>query len=177
MTQPAPRTPLTVKIVFAQLALAAVALAWAPAQTLVRSSRGEVARAANADVAATDANETDALPSDPVLRGEKLFAQTCAACHQPDGRGLPGAFPPLAGSDFLLADADRAVRVVTRGLSGPVTVNGVEYRSAMPPMPLNDQDVAAVLSYVMQAWGNRGPAVAIADVARVRAESETAAAQ
>lgn len=178
MTHPAPpRLPLSVKIVFAQLALAALALAWAPAQTLLRSSRGEGPPATRLAAATTEPTDVDALPADPVMRGEKIFAQTCAACHQPDGRGLPGVFPPLAGSDFLLADAERAVRIVTRGLSGPVTVNGVEYRSAMPPLPLSDQDVAAVLSYVMQAWGNNGPAVAISDVTRVRGEPETAAAQ
>lgn len=57
-------------------------------------------------------------------RGKRVFMQTCFACHQPDGRGMPGVFPPLAGSDFLKADRERPIRIVTKGLTGPVAVNG-----------------------------------------------------
>ena len=82
------------------------------------------------------------------------------ACHQADGKGLPGAFPPLANSDYMLADRDRAVRVVLKGLSGPVTVNGVTFNSVMPPQEavLTDQQVADVMTYVFNAWGNSGDA-------------------
>ena len=171
---PSRRTPLTVKIGYAQLVLAVMAFATVPIYALKKNASADSApdEAGIAAVVVDEAESApaaDALPADPVARGEALFAQNCAACHQPNGEGIPGAFPPLAKSDYLLADPDRAVGVVLRGLIGPVTVNGVHYESAMPPMPLDDTDTAAVLSYVLQAWGNQGPAISPADVARVRA--------
>ena len=94
------------------------------------------------------------------------------ACHQADGKGLPGAFPPLAGSDYLLGDKDRAVGVVVRGLEGEVVVNGVKYNSVMPAMTqLSDQEIADALTYAMNSWGNQGGAVAVAQVAAVRAKA------
>jgi nitrite reductase (NO-forming) len=104
--------------------------------------------------------------------GKALFQGTCSACHQADGKGLASVFPPLAGSDFLMADTDRSIGIVLNGLSGPVTVNGQTYDSVMPPMSqLNDDAVAHILTYVRNAWGNSGDAVAPADVARVRAST------
>lgn len=124
---------------------------------------------AEAEAAPADGVSAALASADPVVRGEAVFGQSCAVCHQANGEGLPGVFPPLARSDYLLADPGRAVGVVLHGLVGPVTVNGVAYESAMPPMPLADADVAAVLTYVLQAWGNRGPAVTAETVARIRA--------
>ncbi len=93
-------------------------------------------------------------------KGKQVYMGLCFACHQPDGKGLPLAFPPLAGSDFLLADRDRAIRIVLKGLTGPVTVNGQIINSAMPPQEavLTDQQVADVLTYVYNTWGNKGDA-------------------
>lgn len=108
---------------------------------------------------------------DSAARGAALFQINCAACHQPTGQGLHGVFPPLAGSDFLLADKDRSIRIVLQGLSGPIKVNGVEYQGVMPtPPPLEDRQVADILTYVRSAWGNRGEAVTAAEVKKVRAE-------
>ncbi|MDD2762998.1 MAG: copper-containing nitrite reductase [Opitutaceae bacterium] len=104
-----------------------------------------------------------------VERGQRVYMQTCFACHQSDGRGLPGIFPPLAGSDFLKADRERAIRIVTRGLSGPVTVNGQAFNSIMPPQVLTDQQIADVLTYVTNSWGNTGDAYSVDDVRRVKA--------
>jgi nitrite reductase (NO-forming) len=104
-----------------------------------------------------------------VERGKRVFMQTCFACHQPDGRGLPGVFPPLAGSDFLKADRERPVRIVTKGLSGPVTVNGRAFNSVMPAQVLTDQQIADVLTYVTNSWGNTGDAYGVDDVRRVKA--------
>jgi len=101
--------------------------------------------------------------------GSKVFAAACVACHQADGKGLPGAFPPLAGSDYLEADPKRAIGVVLHGLTGPVTVNGKEFNSVMPPMTqLSDTEIADVLTYVMNSWGNDFGVVTAADVAAVR---------
>ncbi len=102
--------------------------------------------------------------------GEKAFQAACMACHQATGKGLPGAFPPLAGSDFLKADKHRAIGIVLRGLTGPVVVNGTTFNSVMPPMTqLSDADVANALTYVMNSWGNAFGVVSTAEVAAVRA--------
>ncbi len=104
--------------------------------------------------------------------GESTYQTVCLACHQADGKGLPGAFPPLAGSDYLLGDKDRAVGVVVRGLEGEVVVNGVKYNSVMPAMTqLSDQEIADALTYAMNSWGNKGGAVSVAQVSAVRAKA------
>jgi nitrite reductase (NO-forming) len=110
-------------------------------------------------------------PAERLAAGARTYAQICAACHQPSGAGVPGVFPPLAGADYLNADPERAIRAVLNGLSGSITVNGVEYRSAMPAVQLTDDDIADVLSWVYSQWGNAGTVVAPAQVARARAEA------
>jgi nitrite reductase (NO-forming) len=104
-----------------------------------------------------------------VERGQRVFMQTCFACHQPDGKGLANIFPPLAGSDFLKADRERAIRIVTKGLTGPITVNGQAFNNVMPPQVLTDQQIADVLTYVTNSWGNTGEACSVDDVRRVKA--------
>ena len=103
-----------------------------------------------------------------IERGQRVFNNICAACHQPSGVGIPGAFPPLAGSDYLNADKKRAISVAMNGLSGPVKVNGKEYNSVMPALNLSDEDVANVLTYVYSQWGNAGHEVTPAEVAALR---------
>jgi nitrite reductase (NO-forming) len=107
-----------------------------------------------------------------IEKGKQVYMGLCFACHQPDGKGLPMAFPPLAGSDFLLADRERAVRIVLKGLMGPVTVNGQTINSAMPPQEavLTDAQIADVLTYVYNSWGNQGDAFTAAKVKAIRAE-------
>ncbi|HWA25526.1 MAG TPA: copper-containing nitrite reductase [Lacunisphaera sp.] len=106
-------------------------------------------------------------------RGKQVFMGLCFACHLPDGKGMPNVFPPLAGSDFLMADRDRAIRIVLKGLIGPVTVNGATFNSAMPPQEaaLSEQQVADVLTFVTNSWGNSGPATTVDDVRRVKNET------
>ena len=86
--------------------------------------------------------------------GKQLYMQTCFACHQATGQGIPGAFPPLAKSDFLNADANRAIGVVLNGLSGEVIVNGTKFNSVMPSQNLTDDEIADVLTYAYNSWGN-----------------------
>jgi nitrite reductase (NO-forming) len=105
-------------------------------------------------------------------RGKKVFLTSCFACHMATGEGLPNVFPPLAGSDYLKADKDRAIRTVVKGLSGPVTVNGKLYNNMMPPQEVTDEQAADVLTYVMNSWGNDLGVTSVADVKRVRAESK-----
>ena len=80
--------------------------------------------------------------------------QNCFACHQSEGQGIPNAFPPLAKSDNLNADVDRAIGVVVNGLSGEITVNGNKYNSVMTKQMISSDDVANVLTYVYNSWGN-----------------------
>jgi len=108
-----------------------------------------------------------------IEKGKQVYMGLCFACHQPDGKGLPGAFPPLAGSDFLAADHERAIRIVLKGLTGPVTVNGTTINSAMPPQEavLTDAQIADVLTYVLNSWGNKGEAYTAAQVKAIRNEN------
>jgi nitrite reductase (NO-forming) len=114
---------------------------------------------------------------DQVNAGRELFAGTCSVCHQANGAGLPGVFPPLAGSDFLNADIHRAVKIVLRGLNGKVKVNGNEFDSVMPPMSqLNDDEVANILTYVLNSWGNKGGKIDADEVKQERAKAAPAPA-
>lgn len=100
--------------------------------------------------------------------GERIYASNCLACHQPAGTGIPGAFPPLAGSDYLAADKDRAIGVVINGLQGEVTVNGNKYNGVMPGVRLSDSQVASVLTYVMNSWNNNFGEVSAIEVTAKR---------
>lgn len=106
-----------------------------------------------------------------VQAGATLFAGTCSVCHQVDGKGLPGVFPPLAASSYLKEHkVEDIISVVLGGLSGKVTVNGQEYNSVMPPMSqLNNDEVANILTYVYNSWGNPGTRVRGDQVAAIRA--------
>lgn len=108
-----------------------------------------------------------------VERGKQVYMNLCFACHQLDGNGLAGVFPPLAKSDYMLADRARAIRTVLKGMTGPVTVNGKPYDSAMPPQEavLTDRQVADVLTYSFNAWGNEGDAFTTDEVKAIRNES------
>ncbi len=105
-----------------------------------------------------------------IEKGKQVYMGLCFACHQPDGKGLPNVFPPVAGSDFMLADRERAVRIVLKGLAGPITVNGKKYDSAMPAQEasLTDAQIADVLTYIYNSWGNTGDAFTTDQVKAVR---------
>ena len=102
--------------------------------------------------------------------GKIVYGKTCMACHQPEGEGIPSAFPPLANSDYLNADIDRAISIVLYGKSGEITVNGEKYNSIMTKQVLSDQEVASVMTYVLNNWGNSKKEVTAMDVTRVRSE-------
>ena len=107
-----------------------------------------------------------------IAAGEALFAGTCSVCHQNDGSGLAAVFPPLAGADFFLADRTRAIDIVLNGLQGPVTVNGQSFDSVMPPMSqLNDDEIANILTYALNSWGNDGGRLSHEEVAERRAST------
>ena len=103
-------------------------------------------------------------------KGKTIYAKTCVACHQANGQGIPNAFPPLAKSDYLNKDTNRAIKAVLHGLKGPIVVNGKKFNSAMTPQGLNDQQVADVLTYVYSSWGNNNTKVTPAMVKAQRAK-------
>ncbi len=105
-----------------------------------------------------------------MARGKAVFLGTCSTCHQLEGQGLASVFPPLAGSDYLMADKERSIRIVLEGLSGPITVKGQSFDNVMPPLAnFTDHEIADVLSYVRNSFGNQGDGVLDAEVAAVRA--------
>ena len=128
---------------------------------------GDLSTVATASKATVAGNLTKDMQ---IKAGAALFAGTCSVCHQANGEGLAGVFPPLAKSDFLAPDHAKAIAVVLNGLSGPVKVNGKDFNSVMPPMSqLTDDEIANILTYVTNSWGNSGNQVTQAEVAKARA--------
>ena len=103
-----------------------------------------------------------------VKAGKELYGRTCLACHQSEGQGIPNAFPPLAKSDFLNANPERAINAVLHGLSGEVKVNGKKFNNVMTSQNLTDDEVASVLTYVYDSWGNNKTVVTPAMVKTLR---------
>ncbi|MEX2044600.1 MAG: cytochrome c, partial [Opitutus sp.] len=122
-----------------------------------------------------------AAPVDPIALGRNVYSTVCAACHQATGLGLPPAFPPLAGSEWVAGSEERIIRIVLHGLTGPIKVGGTEYNGMMPPagpgsgFNLSPERIAAVLTYVRQEWGNQAPAVSAEKVSEVRGKEGTRA--
>ena len=117
----------------------------------------------------------DAKPDDAALaRGKAVYAKTCVACHQPDGKGLPGVFPPLAGSDWLEADPSLLSKVILRGLQGPITIGGAPFTGPMPMAPLadtlKDEEIADVINFVRATYG-KGGALATTELVKAAREA------
>ncbi len=109
---------------------------------------------------------------DPMVLGEQMYGE-CTACHQADGTGIEGTFPPLVDNQTVLGDPAPLVALVVDGLEGPIEVQGVEYDDLMPPHDhYSDQEMAAVLTYIRQSWGNDADPVEESLVAEVRALTE-----
>ncbi|MDA3942890.1 MAG: cytochrome c [Bacteroidetes bacterium] len=96
--------------------------------------------------------------------GEKIYMEKCIVCHQASGEGIPGAFPPLKNSDYLMADKVRAVAQVLNGSNKAIVVNGVTYTTPMPQQVNTKKEAVAVINYVLNAWGNDGGTVTLEEV-------------
>jgi mono/diheme cytochrome c family protein len=94
-----------------------------------------------------------------IERGKEVYNTHCITCHMEKGEGLEGAFPPLAKSDYLMADKGRSIKQILKGASGEMIVNGKTYNGEMPAIDLTDEQVSDVLNYVRNSWGNKGAAV------------------
>lgn len=129
---------------------------------------GAGAASAGAEVAAADTES-------PIVRGKKFYSNppaNCASCHQPTGRGLPGSFPPLAGSEFVQGGSKRLAMILLKGLQGPVKVQGATFNGAMPTWEkvLTDKQIAYILTYVRQEWGNKAGEITPEQIAAARKE-------
>ncbi len=100
--------------------------------------------------------------------GKQIYMKTCFACHQAEGQGIPNAFPPLANSDYLNADVRRSIEIVVKGKTGEITVNGEKYNSVMTRQAISNSEVADVLTYVYNSWGNNKTNVTKAQVDAVK---------
>ena len=100
--------------------------------------------------------------------GKQIYTKTCFACHQATGEGIANAFPPLANSDYLNEDVKRAIAIVLHGKTGEITVNGAKYNSIMTKQTLTDDEIADVLTYVYNSWGNNKTNVTTTMVAEVK---------
>lgn len=116
-------------------------------------------------------SEIPTTEGDPTQKGKVVYAMACSPCHQPTGMGTAGMFPPLAGSEWVTTEGhQRMIRIVLNGLAGPIEVAGSQYNNVMVPWrdTLKDEDVAAVLSYIRNEWGNKGSFVTPEEVGKVR---------
>lgn len=89
-----------------------------------------------------------------IQRGSEIYADFCVTCHLPNGEGVPFAFPPLAKSDYLLKNRTASIKGVKYGNEGEMIVNGITYNSAMAPMGLDDEEIADVMNFILNSWGN-----------------------
>lgn len=107
-------------------------------------------------------------------KGEQIYKEKCMVCHQENGEGLIGTFPPLAKSDYLMADKERAIQQTLTGSSQLITVNGIKYPGGvMPPQQLDDEQTSCVITYVMNSWGNDGGLVTIDEVVIAKESIDT----
>jgi len=103
-----------------------------------------------------------------MARGKEVFTANCVTCHMQTGEGIEGVYPPLAKSDYLMADKVRAIKQILEGASGPMTVNGVQYNGFMTGFDLGDKEVSDVLNYIRNSWGNKSEAITPEEVKSAR---------
>ena len=92
--------------------------------------------------------------SESIERGKEVYGVFCVTCHLSSGKGMPGIFPPLAESDYLLTKRNESIKAIKKGQKGEITVNGVKYNNIMAPLGLDDEEVADVMNFILNSWGN-----------------------
>jgi mono/diheme cytochrome c family protein len=103
-----------------------------------------------------------------IARGKEVYTAQCLSCHQEQGEGIEDVFPPLAKSDYLMADKTRSIKQTLHGVSGEIKVNGKIYNGEMSGFDLTDEEVSDVLNYIRNSWGNKGAAITPQEVAAAR---------
>lgn len=101
--------------------------------------------------------EQDTELQQSIKRGKAVYMDMCVTCHLPNGEGVSKVYPPLAKSDYLMEKREASIKAVKYGLRGKITVNGVEYRGIMSSLGLYDDEVADVMNYITNSWGNKNP--------------------
>ena len=131
-------------------------------------------------ISETNSSSLPTWLSKQITSGKEIYSKVspgggmCVACHLPNGQGQPGAFPPLADSDWVLGDKERLIKISIHGLQGEIAVNGEKYVGVMQgfgqPLasPLDDQQIADVLTYIRNEWGNSVSAISPEEVKAVR---------
>jgi cbb3-type cytochrome c oxidase subunit III len=164
---------LTVALVAAASAGVLYPISAAQAQQSKTSAKKVAAKTTSKS--AKPAAKTTVAAKEQLPDGKQVYSTTCAACHQVTGEGTAGVFPPLAGSEWVNGDEAKVARIILHGLTGPIEVAGETYNGMMPPWggTLKDADIAAVLTYVRSAWGNKAAPVTAAKVASIRAATSS----
>lgn len=103
-----------------------------------------------------------------ITRGNDVYIAYCVSCHMDAGQGIEGIYPPLAKSDYLMADKNRSVRQVLHGVTGEIVVNGITYNGEMTGFDLTDQEASDVVNYIRNSWGNKGEPVKPEEVKALR---------
>ncbi len=134
----------------------------------------DITSAQGAPTATGDRRSSIVVDPNAAVDGAAVFAGNCAACHQAGGQGLPGVFPPLLGSEWVVAaNAQIPIQILLHGISGPLTVAGAQYAGVMPAFgQLSDAELAAVISHLRSSWGNAAAPVSAADIAKARSDLE-----
>lgn len=156
---------------YSNLAIVSAALlllVTACAKTTDSSASASTAPAASPAAMATQGG-TMATNGAAASDGARVFQTNCSSCHQAQGEGVPGTFPPLAGNAVVVGDATKVIHIVKYGLNGKLSVKGQAYNGMMPAwgQQLSNADIASVVTFVRSAWGNKASAVTEAQVKAV----------
>ncbi len=142
-------------------------------ETAIAYGPGAVAHSASAAKKAGAASaEASAAAEDPVALGKRFFSANCIACHQGNGQGVAGQYPPLVGSDWVNGSTKPLAAIVLYGIQGPIQVHGTTYNGQMPAWGpvLTDKKIACILTYIRQEWGNKSGPVTTEEVGAIRKE-------
>ena len=116
----------------------------------------------------TSNSQTNALKSS-IARGQEIYTDFCVSCHLPNGKGVEHVYPPLANSDYLKKNREASIKAIKFGLQGSITVNGKKYNSVMTPLGLSDDEIADVMNYISNTWGNKNDKIVTkAEVSKVK---------
>jgi len=145
-----------------------------PADATLPDEGGGAAAKPAAGASAAPAGAPAAAGPDLAALGKAQYGLICVACHQPTGLGLPGAFPPLAKSEYVNGDPKRMVAIILKGVQGPITVEGKPFANVMPPqgMVLDNKKIAGIVTFVRKSFGNDSPGITPDVVEQVRKETE-----
>ncbi|HEX9600290.1 MAG TPA: cytochrome c [Mariniflexile sp.] len=116
----------------------------------------------------TSNSQTNTLKAS-IERGEEIYTDFCVSCHLPNGKGVEKVYPPLANSDYLLKNREASIRGIKFGMSGEIVVNGKKYNNVMTPLGLSDDEIADVMNYISNSWGNKNDKIVTeAEVSKIK---------